>query len=405
MKIKNKLFGFLGFIFFTSAIFAQESQIKIEAGAYSRKQSIINISLPSSYKQKYYQLKNIKTGKKTIIQQNEDSNYTFILSDDLQAQTTALFNISPIKKEQKLKKSVSILKGIEKVEVKIANKKLFDYHIQTAYPPEGFPDYYARSGFIHPLYSPNGSILTDDFPKGHMHQHGIMMALTHTTFKGEKHDFWNQHSKLANVKHSEVLSIEEGHVFSTFKVKHQHYSLKHGAVLDEIWTITVYPFQNYFLFDITSKLQNITTDTLFVNKYHYGGMAYRASKHWNIDDSLHYQNKWQIKTNNGDGVATANAKAAKYVSAFGLLNGKTAGLTVFGFPQNLAYPQPIRLHPTMPYFSFSPMVNAAFTIKPGEIFTSKYRYLSHDDLPQEKYIESLNIDIELPIVVKFTAQE
>jgi hypothetical protein len=401
MKIKNKLFGFLGIIFFTLPTLAQKSQLSIEAGAYPRKQSIITVALPKSYSHKLYQLENTKTGKKAILQQKEDNNYTFILPDELQAQTSAIYKICPLKNQPKQKNMVAILKDAEKVQVKIANKKLFDYHIQTVYPPKGFPDYYARSGFIHPLYSPNGSILTDDFPKGHMHQHGIMMALTNTTFKGEKHDFWNQHSKLANVKHTEVLAIEEGPVFSSFKVKHQHYSLKYGAVLDEIWTVRVYPFQNHFLFDITSKLENITKDTLFVNKYHYGGMAYRASKHWNIDDSLNYQNKWQIKTNNGEGVATANAKAAKYVSASGLLNGKTAGLTVFGFPQNLAYPQPIRLHPTMPYFSFSPMVNAAFTIKPQEVFTSQYRYLSHDDLPQEKYIESLNADIEFPPVMKF----
>lgn len=400
MNIKSKLFGLLGFLFFTMPIFAQKSQIKIDAGSYPRKQSIITLELPKSYSQKLYQLENIKTGKKAILQQKEDNTYTFILPDELQAQTSATYKINPLKNQPKQKNMVAILKDTKKVQVKIANKTLFDYHIQTVYPPKGFPDYYARSGFIHPLYSPNGSILTDDFPKGHMHQHGIMMALTNTTFKGEKHDFWNQHSKLANVKHTEVLAIEEGPVFSSLKVKHQHYSLKYGAVLDEIWTVTVYPFQNHFIFDITSKLENITPDTLFANKYHYGGMAYRASKHWNIDDSLHYQNKWQIKTNNGDDVATANAKAAKYVSAFGLLNGKTAGLTAFAFPQNLAYPQPIRLHPTMPYFSFSPMVNAAFTIKPKEVFISQYRYLSHDDLPQEKYIESLNADIEFAPVVK-----
>ncbi|KHJ39302.1 hypothetical protein PBAC_06160 [Pedobacter glucosidilyticus] len=401
MNIKNKLFGLLGIIFFTLPTLAQKSQLSIEAGEYPRKQSIITVALPTSYSHKLYQLENTKTGKKAILQQKEGNSYTFILPDELQAQTSAIYKISLLKNQPKQKNSVAILKDAEKVQVKIGSKKLFDYHIQTVYPPKGFPDYYARSGFIHPLYSPNGSILTDDFPKGHMHQHGIMMALTNTTFKGEKHDFWNQHSKLANVKHTEVLAIEEGPVFSSFKVKHQHYSLKYGAVLDEIWTVRVYPFQNHFLFDITSKLGNITKDTLFANKYHYGGMAYRASKHWNIDDSLNYQNKWQIKTNNGEGVATANAKAAKYVSASGLLNGKTAGLTVFGFPQNLAYPQPIRLHPTMPYFSFSPMVNAAFTIKPQEVFTSQYRYLSHDDLPQEKYIESLNADIEFPPVVKF----
>ncbi len=399
MKIPFKLFGILILIFFALTVFAQKTQIKIETGDYPRKQSIVELALPSSYNAKAYELKNIKTGKKAILQQKKGNLYTFILPDELAAKSTAVYQISDVKTLITSKNIVKILKNTEKIEVKIAGKKLFDYHISTVYPPKGFPEYYARSGFIHPLQSPSGITLTDDFPKGHMHQHGIMMALTNTTFKGEKHDFWNQHSKLANVKHTEVLSVEEGLVFSSFKVKHQHYSLKYGAVLDEIWTVTVYPFQNKFLFDIVSELENITQDTLFANKYHYGGMAFRASKHWNADDSLHFQNKWTIKTNLGDGVSTANAKAAKYVSAFGKINGKTAGLTVFGFPQNLAYPQPIRLHPTMPYFSFSPMVNAAFTIKPHEVFTSKYRYLSYDDLPQEKFIESIQVDIEFPMVI------
>ncbi|MDG2168422.1 MAG: PmoA family protein [Opitutales bacterium] len=50
---------------------------------------------------------------------------------------------------------------------------VLSYQTNTVQPPEGMDKIYARSGFIHPLYSPSGKVLTDPFPIGHVHQHAV----------------------------------------------------------------------------------------------------------------------------------------------------------------------------------------------------------------------------------------
>ena len=45
----------------------------------------------------------------------------------------------------------------------------FTYQGSEVQPPEGMDPIYARSGFIHPLRSPSGLVLTEAFPPDHAH--------------------------------------------------------------------------------------------------------------------------------------------------------------------------------------------------------------------------------------------
>ena len=54
------------------------------------------------------------------------------------------------------------------------------------------------------------------------------------------------------------------------------------------------------------------------------------------------------------------------------------GVTIFCHPENFRAPQPVRLHPSMPYFCFAPMVLGDFTIEKSEPYVSRYRFLIHD---------------------------
>ena len=52
------------------------------------------------------------------------------------------------------------------------------------------------------------------------------------------------------------------------------------------------------------------------------------------------------------------------------------------------HPAPVRLHPSKPYFSFSPMVLGDFTIAPGETYRARYRYLPHDGPPDPALLDA-----------------
>ncbi len=42
--------------------------------------------------------------------------------------------------------------------------------------PKSFQGQYERAGYVHPLYSLDGTVITEDFPEDHRHQHGIFTA-------------------------------------------------------------------------------------------------------------------------------------------------------------------------------------------------------------------------------------
>ena len=49
---------------------------------------------------------------------------------------------------------------------------------------------YARSGYIHPLFGPDGEILTEDFPADHLHHHGLFWTWPIIRTRGVKTGTW-----------------------------------------------------------------------------------------------------------------------------------------------------------------------------------------------------------------------
>ena len=375
--------------------------IEVNAGKYNRYQTPVTVSLSKPLPANtLYTLKNTRTGKTAIAQLQDSVTLVFILPDSMAAGTNNMYEVLKLARNQFPKNIVTVAKKQDGLLVSVKDKPVFFYHTKEAMPPADSPAYYRRSGFIHPLYSPGGQILTDDFPAGHAHQHAIFNAWTNTTFRHEFVDFWNQQYKKGTVEHAEVRLIKEGPVFTELRVLLRHKSLLHGEVLREMWVIRVYPFSSYYLFDLVSEERNVTTDTLFLNKYHYGGLGFRGSSQWNKDDKKNFANSWNILTSEGIRDTAANHTHARWVDASGKVNGKEAGTTVFDHPVNFRYPQPIRVHPAMPYWCYSPVVDGAFTINPGTWYRSQYRYYVHQHIADVTTLERFEKDWVDPPGVK-----
>ena len=77
-----------------------------------------------------------------------------------------------------------------------------------------------------------------------------------------------------------------------------------------------------------------------------------------------------------------------------------AGIAVFDNPDNFRYPQPVRVHPEMPYFCFAPMVEGAMIIAPGAIYQSQYRIVTFDGPPDVKQLDAMWKDYANPITIQ-----
>jgi len=108
------------------------------------------------------------------------------------------------------KHAVTIKQGEKGYEILLGDSPVLSYNSAKVYPPEGIEESYKRSGFIHPLHAPNGSVLTTIQPEDHYHHYGIWNPWTKTRFRDEEVDFWNLKKLHGTVRHAGIIAILPG---------------------------------------------------------------------------------------------------------------------------------------------------------------------------------------------------
>ena len=68
-------------------------------------------------------------------------------------------------------------------------KPVFIYNFGMVLAP-GFPETMRRACYLHPVYAPDGTLLTDDFNPNHPHHRGISWMWPEVTVDGKKGDMW-----------------------------------------------------------------------------------------------------------------------------------------------------------------------------------------------------------------------
>ena len=276
----------------------------------------------------------------------------------------------------------------ETIEVRRSGKSVLVYNIAVRQPPEGEDPVYERSGFIHPVFTPGGRIVTDDFPEGHVHQHALFYAWTKTSFKGQTVDFWNSHQKLGRVYHHRVLGSDEGSDWISFSVALRHQELVSEAkeiVLEEVWKVTVYEgSEDSYVFDIESEQSLLGEEPLILNEYRYGGAGLRYTGQWALVDD---KAPFEFLLSGGQDRIEGNHTPQRWVSASGPVDERDSSIAVLDHPNNEKSPQMVRLHPKMPYFSYSPIVTGELSIEHGKPYRSLYRYVVTDGILVRKDLD------------------
>lgn len=275
----------------------------------------------------------------------------------------------------------------ERITLFHGERPILTYNIALVPSPDASKPWFGRSGFIHPIWDPAGRVLTDDFPPDHMHQHALMFPWTKTEFEGRKIDFWNSALKQGKVEHRRLISqfVEED--FAGLEVELAHVDIidpdNPKDVLIEQWKLVVRPLEKTFVIDLKSVQRCAGESPLKILEYHYGGMGIRGARAWVK------QGEGDFLTSDGKTRADGNHTRPRWVDVYGKLEGEVSGITVMCHPDNFRFPQPVRLHPDKPYFSFTPQVKGTFEITPGQPYTSKYRFIAHTGMVDKETTERL----------------
>ncbi|MFM1770748.1 MAG: hypothetical protein RJA22_3277, partial [Verrucomicrobiota bacterium] len=151
-------------------------------------------------------------------------------------------------------------------------------------PRAGIPDLYRRGGYLHPIRTLSGQVVTDDFPANHLHHHGVWWSWTKTTFDGRQPDFWNMGQGKGRVDFVGVEASWDGPVQAGFRARHRFIDLTSGQpvpVLEETWDVTLGAAGTVWWFDLVSTQRCSGPLPLRLPKYHYGGLGLRGPFAWN----------------------------------------------------------------------------------------------------------------------------
>lgn len=275
----------------------------------------------------------------------------------------------------------------------VRGRPVLQYNTSVVQPPEGVDPVFARSGHIHPVWTPAGRVVTSEFPADHLHQHGIFRAWVNTTFEGRKVDFWNQKARTGHVEHIEIREMQSGDVFCEFtaELKHSDLTAPGGSkpVLRELWTVRTWNIGDGFLIDIESRQTCVAESPLILNEYHYGGMAFRGTDQWLLKpkeraltglEPIDADTIVEV-TSEGKDRIEGNHTRPRWVLAGGPIDGEPASVVAMGHSRNFRAPEPVRLHPDKPYFVFTPVALGEYQLDPGVEHVARYRFAVSDHAP------------------------
>lgn len=255
---------------------------------------------------------------------------------------------------------------------------LLCYNYGTVYPPAGVDTVYRRSGFIHPVWTPDGQIITNMHPNDHWHHLGIWNPWTHTEFKGKETDFWNLHKKQGTVRFKGFISRTAGDVQCGFTALQDHIAFtgnKEIVAINEEWKVRAYKGDNrHCIWDFSSLLNCADTSGITMLLYRYGGgFGLRATAAWNAATS-------QVLTSEGKTRNQADSTRARWVKITGTDKGKQAGILVLCHPDNFDYPQPLRVWPENSekgeiMLNFSPTKMRSWKLNYGRSYALHYRVM------------------------------
>lgn len=261
------------------------------------------------------------------------------------------------------------------------NRDLLRYFHKTVYPPAGIDSNYKRSGFIHPLWTPNGQELTRIQPPDHYHHYGIWNPWTHTLFENDTIDFWNIKGRKGTVRFAGFKSVVSGPAYSEFEALHEHVVFKKDGsekvALNEIQTVRVYQTgknEDYYIVDITSKMSCASQSPLLIIAYRYGGLGWRATEFWDKDNS-------EMLTSEGKTRDNTDGSKARWCIVQGSLPGNDhGGAVMLSHPDNYNHPEPLRIWDKKAnngrgdvFANFAPTKDKDWLLEPGKTYILKYR--------------------------------
>ncbi|CAN5699890.1 hypothetical protein BH23PLA1_BH23PLA1_05730 [soil metagenome] len=383
--------------------------LTVESGAHDRNNTLVQVELPTE------QIPTLildatkgltKPASITIVEEGDDptpreaipaqmdrvgsadgpARITFILPGETKAKTTRRFRWEGEIDSRPKASSWHFQDSAEgHIELLHGEAPVIRYNTSPIDDPDGKVQGQARDAYIHPAYTPSGTIITGDYSRdSHPHHRGFFLAHTSTQIGALRPDFWNLHRDNSRIRFDRIGEVVAGPVTARFTAFHRWIVKQEGQdreVLQERWDVEAYdlPGSPYWLFDLTST-QQATGEPLTLTPSRYGGMAYRGP------DSFAPPAVLDVLTSEGLDRAQGDQKPTRWVDLTGPIaegSNDYAGAAMLDHPANVNHPTAARIHPTrLPFFCYTPNHDDPVVIDSETPTVFRYRILVHDGRPE-----------------------
>jgi hypothetical protein len=281
---------------------------------------------------------------------------------------------------------VSLQETSTGVDFYLGDQKVLTYQTAKVPVPQGVSQAFSKSGFIHPITTPSGQVLSRIQPKDHYHHYGIWGPWTRATISGREVDFWNLGDEKGRVDFSHILSKKVAGGAAELNVRQNHTDLKapesQKLAIAEDLRIKLKPAdKGRYMVDYTSTISTKIPGGILLDDYRYGGgIGFRATEVWGDANS-------QILTSEGKDRKNADGSEAKWV----MVKGKTSapegqsGILFLSHNTNKSHPEPLRVWPIGQYngegnvfIEFCPIRHESWEIQPNNRYSLKYRIIVFD---------------------------
>jgi len=388
-----KPFVLLFFILIFTGTSAREIlRFKVSAGSSDRQDCPVSLSLEQlnyNTDEGNLVLYELVKGKEINVPCQLGNGHTPVLWFILSGKTTKGEKREFILKKEKAvsaSEEIKLQEDYRDLKLEKDGKSILSYRYAVTYPPDGVDPVFRRSGYIHPLVSPEGEVLTRIQPPDHHHHYGIWGPWTETHINGRMVDFWNLVKGEGTVRFAGFISEVEGGVFSGFKALQQH--IDFGAkgpdqiAINEDLDVRAWNIQDKkWMIDYITTINCPLDSGIMLDAYRYGGgIGFRATEKWNKDNCT-------ILTSEGKTRVDADGTSARWCIVEGESDTKEgrSGILFMSFPANRMHPEPMRVWPLDAnngrgdmYFEFCPIRNTGWKLEKGTDYSLKYRMIVFD---------------------------
>jgi hypothetical protein len=394
----------LGFALCVASARAADPTITVSAGQFDRRDTLVQFTIPPNVPGGAFELRD-DAGGVTRVQADASRRAVFILKE-LKAGQSKTYHLQPAAAAAAAERmAVTARQEGGAVRLQVEGKDVLTYQGQKTPVPAGIEPKFQRGGYIFPVLTPSGKLVADDYPPAHKHHHGIWSPWTKTVFEGRHPDFWNMGDLTGTVEFVGLDGTWSGPVMAGLRTRHRMVDLsakpEPKVALNETWEVNVYRVgaaseKPYYVFDLGIEQTCAGNSPLLLPKYHYGGLGFRGHRLWDGKDNARFLSSEGKDRSNG------NETRGRWCHVGGQVDGRPAGVAILDHPSNFRHPQPMRMHPTEPFFCYAPSQEGDWRIEPGKPYTARYRFVVSDGPPDPKEIDRLWNDFAHPpeVVVK-----